>query len=131
MRRTDRTLIWLNNVFLLFVGVMPLTTALLGHHEFEQVTFVAYGLNLLAVQLSLYATIWYASWHHHLVDPDLDDAFITMGRRRMLIGPVFSSVAILVSFLSPILSLGVYVLFPIFYITPGRIDRLWRRQEVK
>src|SRR5438094_296439 len=35
------------------------------------------------------------------------------------------------SFVTPVLSLGAYVLYPVFFILPGRIDRLWRRQEVK
>src|SRR5207237_3875804 len=76
VRRTDRTLIWLNNLLLLFVGLLPLTTALLGHHEIQQLTIAAYGFNLLAVQLSLYGSYWYATVHHHLVDADLDDALI-------------------------------------------------------
>jgi len=131
VKRTDRTFIWLNNVFLLFVGLLPLTTALLGHHPFEQVTIVAYGLNLLAAQTSMYLTFWYATFHHHLVDAGLNDRFIWRARRRMVMGPCFSSAAILVSFLSPIFSLGAYMLYPAFFILPGRIDRLWRRQEVK
>ncbi len=131
VKRTDRTFIWLNNVFLLFVGLLPLTTALLGHHPFEQVTIVAYGLNLLAAQISMYLTFWYATFHHHLVDAGLNDRFIWMARRRMLMGPGLSSAAILVSFLNSILSLGAYVLYPVFFILPGRIDRLWRRQELK
>ncbi|MCI4371245.1 MAG: TMEM175 family protein [Thermoplasmata archaeon] len=131
LKRTDRTFIWLNNVFLLFVGLLPLTTALLGHHPFEQVTIVAYGLNLLAIQTFLFLTFWYATYHHHLVEAGLNDRFIWLGRRRMLVGPGFSGAAILLSFLSPLLSLGAYVLYPVFFIMPGRIDRLWRRQEVK
>jgi len=131
IRRTDRTLIWLNNLLLLFVGLLPLTTALIGHHEIVQLTVVAYGFNLLAVQLSLYGTYWYATLHHHLVDADLDEALIRLGRRRMLLGPCLSGAAILISFVHPILSLGVYMLFPILYILPGRIDVFWRRQELR
>src|SRR5213594_2775040 len=131
VKRTDRTFIWLNNTFLLFVGLLPLTTALLGHHPFEQVTIVAYGLNLLAIQIFMFLTLWYATLHHHLVEAGLNDRFIWLARRRMLMGPVFSAAAILLSFVNPILSLGAYVLYPVFFIVPGRIDRLWRRQEVK
>src|SRR6266567_4069555 len=131
VKRTDRPFIWINNFFLLFVGLVPLTTALLGHHPFEQVTIVAYGLNLLAVQTTLYASFWYATFHHHLVEAGVNDQLIWLGRRRMLLGPCFSTAAVLVSFLNPILSLGVYVLYPVFYIMPGRIDRFWRRQEVR
>jgi uncharacterized membrane protein len=131
VRRTDRTLIWLNNLLLLFVGLLPLTTAFIGHHQIQPLTVGAYGFNLLAVQLSLYGTYWYATLHHHLVDADLDDAVIRLARRRMLMGPCLSVAAILISFLNPILSLGVYMLFPILYILPGRIDVFWRRQELR
>src|SRR5437870_13861527 len=34
LKCTDRTFIWLINVFLLFVGLLPLTTTLLGLHLF-------------------------------------------------------------------------------------------------
>ena len=131
VKRTDRTFIWLNNTFLLFVGLLPLTTALLGHHPFEQLTIVAYGLNLLAIQIFMFLTLWYATLHHHLVEAGLNDRFIWLARRRTLMGPAFSAAAILVSFLNPVLSLGAYVLYPVFFIVPGRIDRLWRRQEVR
>ena len=131
VKRTDRTFIWLNNMFLLCVGLLPLTTALLGHHPFEQATIVAYGLNLLAIQIAMYLTFWYATFHHHLVEAGLNDRFIWMARRRMIIGPGFSTAAVLLAFLDPVLSLGAYVLYPIVFVVPGRIDRLWRRQEVR
>src|SRR5438093_2679391 len=79
----------------------------------------------------MFLTLWYATLHHHLVEAGLNDRFIWLARRRMLMGPGFSAAAILVSFVNPILSLGAYVLYPVFFIVPGRIDRLWRRQEVK
>src|SRR5881397_1982135 len=105
-----------------------------GHHVGFQIvkrtdrTFI--GLNLLAIQIFVFLTLWYATLHHHLVEAGLNDRFIWLARRRMLMGPGFSAAAILVSFLNPVLSLGAYVLYPVFFIVPGRIDRLWRRQEV-
>ena len=129
IRRTDRTLIWLNNAFLLFVGLLPLTTALLGRHDLAQATLVAYGLNLIAVQAALYATFWYATVHHHLVDLDLGAEIIRSGRRRILLGPCVSSIAILLTFVDPYLSLGIFVFFPIVFILPGEIDAFFRRQE--
>jgi uncharacterized membrane protein len=130
VRRTDRTLIWINNLFLLFIGLLPLSTALLGRHDLERVTLVGYGLNLLAVQFLLYASFRYATVHHHLVDADLDPTIIQSGGRRILMGPCLSAAAILLSFVNPILSLGTYVIFPVVFILPGRIDAFWRRQEV-
>src|SRR5207245_7254238 len=66
----------------------------------------------------------------HLVDADMDERIIRSGKRRILLGPCFSAAAILLSFLDARLSLGVYVLFPIIFILPGRIDRFWPRQEM-
>src|SRR5207245_504506 len=33
VRRTDRPLIWLNNLFLMFIGLLPLSSTLLGRHD--------------------------------------------------------------------------------------------------
>ena len=60
----------------------------------------------------------------------MDERIIRSGKRRILLGPCFSAAAILLSFLDARLSLGVYVLFPIIFILPGRIDRFWPRQEM-
>src|SRR5207245_10607353 len=100
-------------------------------HPCQHATILASGLNPLAIHIAMYLTFWYATFHHHLVEPALTDRFIWMGRRRMIIGPGFSTAAVLLAFLDPVLSLGAYVLYPIVFIVPGRIDRLWRRQAVR
>jgi hypothetical protein len=64
------------------------------------------------------------------VDAELDPTVIESGRRRILLGPCLSAAAILLSFVNPLLSLATYVSYPVVYIFPGRIDALWRRQEV-
>jgi len=128
-RRTDRTLIWLNNLFLLSIGLVPLSTALLGRHFSEQAPLIAYGLNLLAVQFLLYASFWYATLHHHLVDAELDPIIVQSARRRILLGPCLSIAAILLSFIDPLISLGTYLVFPAVFVLPGRLDAFWRRQE--
>jgi len=127
--RTDRTLIWLNNFFLLCVGLLPLTSALLGHYPLAQETQVLYALNLIAVGLMLYATFWYATVHHHLVDANLDLAIVRSARRRILMGPCLAVLAIALTFVNTDLSLAAFVVFPVLFILPGRIDALWRRQE--
>ena len=63
-------MIWLNIFFLLFIGLLPLSTALLGRHDLERVTLIAYGLNLLAAEFLRCASLWYATVHPHLVEAD-------------------------------------------------------------
>src|SRR5438034_596869 len=105
------------------------TVAGLGKTRVEALTDGIFGAVMTVLGLSL--TIPYITGPANQQLPALEDRFIWRARRRMLMGPGFSGAAILVSFVNPILSLGAYVLYPVFFIVPGRIDRLWRRQEVK
>ena len=123
-------MIWLNIFFLLFIGLLPLSTALLGRHDLERVTLIAYGLNLLAAEFLLYASFGHATVHPHLVEAELDAAIIRSGRRRILLGPCLPAIAIFLSFVNPLISLGTYVVFPMIFVLPGRIDGFWRRQEM-
>src|SRR5439155_352801 len=130
------------------------TVAGLGKTRVEALTDGIFGAVMTVLGLSL--TIPYITGPANQQLPALEDivtgvltyalSFVTVGvfwvghhvgfqivkrTDRMLMGPGFSGAAILVSFVNPILSLGAYVLYPVFFIVPGRIDRLWRRQEVK
>src|SRR2546428_10420824 len=129
IRRTDRTLIWLNNFFLLCVGLLPLTTALLGRHDLEEV-----DPRRLRAQSPRRA----APPVHLVLVSDRPPPSRGRGHGRAdhtvrqasnPVGTCFSAAAILLSFLDARLSLGVYVLFPIIFILPGRIDRFWPRHE--
>lgn len=47
VKRYDTTLVWLNIVFLMFVSLIPFSTALVGKNGFIKVTAVIYGVNML------------------------------------------------------------------------------------
>lgn len=125
IRRTDRVLLWVNVLFLMFVALVPFSTALLGEYPAEQVAVVFYAVNLMLVGLTLYAQWWYATSGHHLVDADLDLVLVRLAKRRVLMGPVILLVAVAGSFVSTKVSILIYALIPVFYILPGRIDRHW------
>ncbi len=129
VRTTDRPFIWLNNAFLLCIGLLPLTTALLSDNWVDQSRLIIYGVNLIAIGLTLLATTEHALGDNHLVKSDLTPHVIRLGRRRILMGPAIATAAILLSFLSPIASLLAFVLMPIPFIFPGRIDAIYRRVE--
>jgi hypothetical protein len=46
--RADRTMLWLSNLFLLFVGFIPFPPALLGAYGTRRVEVIAYGSSLVA-----------------------------------------------------------------------------------
>jgi uncharacterized membrane protein len=71
IRQTNHILIWLNLVFLLFVGMLPLTGGMLSRFPNQAVAHFFYFGDLLALGLML-NWHWYYAVRHYLVDPEMD-----------------------------------------------------------
>jgi uncharacterized membrane protein len=71
IRQTNHILIWLNLIFLMFVGVLPLSSAMLGRFPDQPVSHFFFFGNLLALGLML-NWHWYYAVRHYMVDPELD-----------------------------------------------------------
>src|SRR6266568_4270410 len=125
IKRCDRILLWLNILFLLFIVFIPFPTALLGQYWYLQLPAIFYASTLIATGLSIQLLWWYATHNHRLVAKDIDPNLVRRARRRNLTGPVICLAAIAVSFLNVYISLFFFILVPIFYISPGRIDQHW------
>lgn len=125
--RADRTLLWLNNLFLLCVAFIPFPAALLGAYGTKQVAIIVYGTSLTLTGFTLALIWWYATRRRQLVNHQLSSQVIGNGFRRILLGPAFYLTSIILSFANVWISLALYVLAPILYILPGRIDRHWRQ----
>ena len=125
LKRTDRWFLWSNLLFLLLVVFVPFSTDLLGDYPTQRVAVMIYGCNIIALGLSLYLQWWYATSGHRLVGRDLEPEVVRKGTRRMLGGALVYSCAVLLALLSPTVSLILYIVIPIFYILPSRIDHHW------
>jgi len=131
IRRADRPLLWINVLFLLWVALVPFSTALLSEYSTTRVAISVYGANLIAIGLTLALHWWYAAISHH-VDPNIHPGLIRAAMYRTLMAPVVYVIAIGLSFIKAELSLALYALVPILYILPGRIDIHWGgRQQGK
>ena len=125
LKRTDRWLLWINLFFLMFVVFIPFSTDLLGDYPRQKVAVIIYGCNIIALGVMLYVQWWYATSKHRLVGRDLEKELVRRGKSRILRGPVLYTCAVLIAFFNPTISLILYVLIPIGYILPGRIDHHW------
>lgn len=123
IRRSDRMLLWLNLLFLMFVSFLPFPTALLGAFGRRPVIIMIYGLTLAAIGLML-SLIWaYATSGRRLVDPKIDAMMVRLTMWKTLIPPLLYLLAVGLSIVSTALSLIIFILIPILNIWPGRIDR--------
>ena len=122
IKRSDRNLLWLNNLLLLFVSFIPFPAALIGEYNQDKYAIILYGVTLMMLGF-IYLILWlYASHNFRLIDKDLPKNIIRKATYAVLVAPVSYLIAILFAFINPLITLIMYAIIPILYIIPSPID---------
>jgi uncharacterized membrane protein len=119
IKRADRVLLWINILFLMAIGLVPFSTALLGEYYRVPAAVAAYGANMMAVGLILHSHWWYATRNRRLVNPDIEERFVRSVSHVILLGPAVYLVAMALGWISTTLALVLYLLVNLIYILPG------------
>jgi uncharacterized membrane protein len=114
--RVDRPLLWLNTLFLLTIGFLPFSTALVGKYPQFQTPEVIFGSNVIAISLCILGILSYSSRTGLLVVPERDERVIGRIRSRWRTGPLLYLAAIVLSFVSPWISFAASVVALIFMV---------------
>jgi uncharacterized membrane protein len=128
MTRVDRPLLWLNTLFLLTIGFLPFSTALVGKYPQFQAPEVIFGANVVAISISMLSILSYSSRTGLLVVPERDEKVMGRIRSRWRTGPLLYLAAILLSFISPLISFAAYVASLIFMVVQSIF---WLRTSTK
>jgi uncharacterized membrane protein len=125
MRSYDRTLLWLNFLFLMAISFLPFPTSLLGEYSEQQLSVVIYAATAAIASLLLVSISWYATAEHRLVAPDsVDDEAERKQRVQGLAVPVVFLLSIGVSFFSPMAAMYSWLLLA---VTDPIIRWVWPR----
>jgi hypothetical protein len=79
---------------------------------------VVYGINALVVSI-LFNILWFYPRIQHLTHEEPNQEIIAKRSRIVLVGPTAYSLAIIFSFVSIEISLGLYAFVTVFYIIFG------------
>jgi uncharacterized membrane protein len=124
MGRVDRTMLFLNIVFLMVVSFIPFPTKLVAEHlqrEGEHAAVYAYALTLLAMAV-LYNVWWrYARRGRRLIDESVPQSRIDAISRAFDPGVPLYVVVLVVAFVSPLASVVLTLLLAAFYVPAGRL----------
>jgi uncharacterized membrane protein len=104
-------MLWLNGLFLLLIGIVPLSTAFLGKYLLSQPAILLYGVNFLLLALMFKTFAFYIKRHHYESDSVLEKT-----TRNNTFGVVLYICAIAASFVNSYISLGFFALMPLFYL---------------
>jgi uncharacterized membrane protein len=123
IERTDRTLMVLNLLLLLFVTVIPFPTGLLADHfsapSDQHVAAAVYAGTLLTMSLAFFSTYIWAT-HARLFGEAIAERHIGYLLRRNGAGMLGYIAAIAVAFVSAPVSLALCGGVALYYLHPGR-----------
>ena len=113
-KRIDKTLLWLNLLFLMCIVLIPFSAQLLGQHSRVPVAVMAYGANLVVSSLAL-ILIWNRIVTC-LLAPHTSPLLVRLAYSRTAWAMVIYGLAILLAFWNTQVSLTLYWLGPISYM---------------
>ena len=116
IKRTNPKLLFINIAGLMFIALIPFSTTIAGDYGELYLAALLFELNLLMAGLVMYAQWSYATSHKRLVDASLDKHTIDFHKRRNLIIPIVSLVAISISHFNPRVGTVLYFIVPFLLI---------------
>jgi uncharacterized membrane protein len=129
VKRSNRMLLWLNTVLLMFISAIPFAAALIGEYRDSRIAVAAYGTLLCVCGMTFYGIWRYASVHHRLINASVPADLIKLGSTAVLIAPVIYALAVICAFINPYVSKVIYLIVPLLYLIPSPIDRLVEYSE--
>jgi uncharacterized membrane protein len=121
LARIDRTMIWLNLVYLMFIAFLPFPTALLGRYFENPLSIAIYAVNVAAVS-GMEVVLFSRAQNHGLLNKRLPRDVYRYGAAMSLSPVIFFVLSIPVAFVSTTLA----VLFWFLGIPLAAIAERWK-----
>jgi len=125
--RVNRTLVWLNVLFLMGIALIPFAASLMGTYPQDPIALSLYGAVLGLLAALGYVIWWYLNGDRGLIEPGLDPELVHKVRVWLAIGPVITPVAIAVSFANTTVALLIYLALPVVFIFFNPVSRYLER----
>ena len=124
--RVDGAILWANSNLLFWLSIIPVATAWMGQNLLAPLPTAIYGATLLMPAIAYYL-LQRAIIHRHGEHSVLAEA---LGRDlKGKLSPLLYLAGIVLAFVSPWLSLGLYVLVAIMWLVPDRrIEKMIGRE---
>jgi len=126
VRSYDRTLLWLNLLFLLSISFIPFPTDLLGEYGELRFAVIFYAVSLALARLLLALVWWYVSSGPIRISDELDRGLARFHLLRSLAVPAIFLLSIGIAFLSPRAAIASWVLL---VVADTMAWRLWRKRN--
>lgn len=128
-KSADTTVLWLNIVYLMFIGLVPFSTSMLSEFTFTSWAILFYGFNLLAITLAGFAIVQYMYHHKQLLKGDFTRQIYIAQRYQYAKIAALYTVGIFFGFIDPQISIYIYVFVTAYLILSTLFPQLsWQRR---
>ncbi len=104
VRRFDRTVVWMNIVFLILLSFLPFPVDLYGDYYNVPIIVVFYSLSIALLGFALLSIWLYASHNNRLIDQHMSKKKIRFFTLKIMMAPVVFTLSIPLVFLHPALT---------------------------
>lgn len=115
IEKSDRNLNWISLLFMLFVSLLPFSTAFLSDYTDYKFAILVYWLNILMLGVSLYINWSYALKHGFVQTEGDKEAVSSAIKRRIVFAQLLYLAGALLCFISTYLSIGFIILIQLNY----------------
>ena len=129
--RYDTKTTYLNIVFLLFISLIPFTTAFIGQNPHSFVAIAAYGLVLMfasAIAIWMYRHLAFKA---NLFLPEVSKRSKMRVYRQIASSPFIYIVAIAGGLISNYIPITIYIIMPIIFMFMPQLDFETKEEEIK
>lgn len=114
IEKSDRNMTWINLLFLLFVSLLPFSTAFLGDHINYKFSIFLYWSNIFFMGVMLLIN-WVYAKKHSFISPETVETVYNPIRKRILTAQFLYFCGALLCFINPYLSISVIIAIQLNY----------------
>lgn len=104
LKRFNKTIVWLNLIFLIFLSFLPFPVDLFGDYSNESSVIIFYAISISLVGYMLAFMWWYAAGPGKLVDPAMARKRVWYHQLRYLVAPLVFTLSIPIAVVDPSLA---------------------------
>ncbi|MEP6615401.1 MAG: TMEM175 family protein [Ginsengibacter sp.] len=121
--KTNRHFIFMGVLFYMVVCLVPFSTRFLAKYTFHWSAIMLYGINLSLCNLTLFAQWLYGTRRIQMQHREIPNEVKKEATVLFLLSPVVYTVAIIISFFAPWISIVIFIVTPVVYLLPNKLDK--------
>jgi len=129
--RYDTKTTYLNIIFLLFISLIPFTTAFIGQNPDSFVAIAAYGLVLMFASLTAILMYHHLAFRSKLFLPEVSEKSKKRVYKQIVSSPFLYIAAIAGGLVTTYIPITIYIIMPILFMFLPQLDFDTKEEELK